>query len=113
MSIINAVFVLAADVEFAVPVSNPMRKRVAIGMAYPVSTDPAAHLRNLYPVPVFILAPRSCAAAMAARLNAVFERVLTELFARLALAASAVGFHGMLLPISAAARVMARRIFDI
>lgn len=71
-----------------------MRVMEAIGVTDSIAASSFAHLRQLNPMPVFILSPRS-GAAHAARLDLVGVWVHLEFAASVAGSAAGVSFHDL------------------
>jgi hypothetical protein len=86
-----------------------MREMKTICIADLIATDAVSHLRNLDVMPVVVSAPGSRSAMAAFWRDSVAVRVHPQFSAVATGSAAAVGFHGILLPISAAARTMQRR----
>lgn len=92
----------------AVDASGAMRKPEAIGMADFIATCLFAHLDKLDAVPILILSPIA-GATLTPWLDMIGVGMPVKLSAGSAFSASAMGFHGIDLPISAAISSAARR----
>lgn len=102
------VAIIKIDVISAAGRSDAMLKMKAVIRAELVTTCLGAHLRDLYAVPIVVAAIVSAATYKAVWLKSIGVRMLLEFSPGSASSAAAVGFHGIALPISNAAKTIER-----